>query len=102
MPAKARSGHVAIRRSAVANAPSCCMAFTDDLVTALDFDHSGRFLAAGDKAGRVCIFENQTVSFQHSVRVYSVVKLIDAPIFVSGWEQRFVCELQVLHGVYQS
>ena len=33
----------------------------DDLVTAVEFDPTGHFLAVGDKAGRICIFEaNQT------------------------------------------
>jgi len=29
----------------------------DDLVTAVEFDETGDFLAVGDKAGRICIFE---------------------------------------------
>jgi len=29
----------------------------DDLVTAVDFDESGDYLAVGDKAGRICVFE---------------------------------------------
>lgn len=29
----------------------------DDLVTAVEFDHTGQFLAVGDKAGRICVFE---------------------------------------------
>lgn len=31
----------------------------DDLVTAVEFDESGDYLAVGDKAGRICIFESQ-------------------------------------------
>jgi len=31
----------------------------DDLVTSVDFDSSGRYLAVGDKAGRICIFEGR-------------------------------------------
>lgn len=30
---------------------------SDDLVTALEFEKSGRYLAVGDKAGRICIFQ---------------------------------------------
>lgn len=30
----------------------------DDIFTALDFDHSGRFIALGDKAGRITVFES--------------------------------------------
>lgn len=33
------------------------MASDDDLVTAVRFDSSGDYLAVGDKAGRICIFE---------------------------------------------
>ena len=29
----------------------------DDLVTAIEFDDEGNYLAVGDKAGRICIFE---------------------------------------------
>jgi serine/threonine-protein phosphatase 2A regulatory subunit B len=31
----------------------------DDLVTAVAFDDTGNYVAAGDKAGRICIFEAQ-------------------------------------------
>jgi serine/threonine-protein phosphatase 2A regulatory subunit B len=31
----------------------------DDLVTAVEFDDTGDYLAVGDKAGRICIFESQ-------------------------------------------
>lgn len=30
---------------------------SDDVITALSFDHSGEFLAVGDKAGRLVIFD---------------------------------------------
>src|ERR1700730_3139640 len=30
----------------------------DDLVTAVEYDQTGDFLAVGDKAGRICIFES--------------------------------------------
>lgn len=30
----------------------------EDTVTSLSFDNSGRYLAAGDKAGRIVIFED--------------------------------------------
>jgi len=30
----------------------------DDLVTAVEFDETGEYLAVGDKAGRICIFES--------------------------------------------
>lgn len=29
----------------------------DDLVTAVEFDETGEYIAVGDKAGRICIFE---------------------------------------------
>ena len=32
----------------------------DDLVTAVEFDDTGDYLAVGDKAGRICIFEAHT------------------------------------------
>lgn len=31
----------------------------EDIITTLKFDQSGRYLAAGDKAGRVIVFEGQ-------------------------------------------
>jgi len=31
----------------------------DDLVTAVEYDESGEYLAVGDKAGRICIFEGK-------------------------------------------
>lgn len=31
----------------------------DDLVTSVDFDSAGKYLAVGDKAGRICIFEGR-------------------------------------------
>jgi hypothetical protein len=31
----------------------------DDLVTAVEFDINGNYLAVGDKAGRICVFEAQ-------------------------------------------
>jgi len=34
----------------------------DDLVTAVEFDETGQYLAVGDKAGRICIFEGHQVS----------------------------------------
>mmetsp|Transcript_39838 Transcript_39838/g.78313 ORF Transcript_39838/g.78313 Transcript_39838/m.78313 type:complete len:458 (+) Transcript_39838:56-1429(+) len=34
----------------------------DDLVTAVEFDETGEFLAVGDKAGRICIFESHTTT----------------------------------------
>ncbi len=37
---------------------SICFGVTiDDLVTAVEFDDTGKYLAVGDKAGRICIFE---------------------------------------------
>ena len=33
------------------------MMSSDDLVTAVEFDESGDYLAVGDKAGRICIFD---------------------------------------------
>jgi len=34
----------------------------DDLVTAVEFDDTGDYLAVGDKAGRICIFEGIAMS----------------------------------------
>ena len=34
----------------------------DDLVTAVEFDETGQYLAVGDKAGRICIFEGHAVT----------------------------------------
>jgi serine/threonine-protein phosphatase 2A regulatory subunit B len=34
----------------------------DDLVTAVEFDESGNYIAVGDKAGRICIFEGHQLS----------------------------------------
>jgi serine/threonine-protein phosphatase 2A regulatory subunit B len=31
----------------------------EDIITSLRFDHSGNYLAVGDKAGRVIVFEAQ-------------------------------------------
>jgi len=41
----------------------CCSSFgrlchADDIFTAIDFDASGRFIALGDKAGRITVFES--------------------------------------------
>lgn len=38
----------------------------DDLVTAVEFDEDGEYLAVGDKAGRICVFEAHTPA--HSKR----------------------------------
>ena len=35
---------------------------SDDLVTAVEFDETGQYLAVGDKAGRICIFEGHAVT----------------------------------------
>ena len=40
----------------------CCVGCSDDLVTAVEFDETGQYLAVGDKAGRICIFEGHTVT----------------------------------------
>jgi WD40 repeat protein len=42
--------------------PICLSLFSDDLVTAVEFDETGQYLAVGDKAGRICIFEGHTVT----------------------------------------
>ena len=34
-----------------------CTAIAGDMVTAVEFDHTGDFLAVGDKAGRIWLFE---------------------------------------------
>lgn len=39
-----------------------CVCGADDLVTAVEFDETGQFLAVGDKAGRICIFEGHAVT----------------------------------------
>lgn len=41
---------------------SLSSAHTDDLVTAVEFDESGDYLAVGDKAGRICIFEGHSTT----------------------------------------
>lgn len=38
------------------------LAAPDDLVTAVEFDETGQYLAVGDKAGRICIFEGHAVT----------------------------------------
>ena len=35
-----------------------CPFFAADVLSAVEFDHTGQFLATGDKGGRVVIFEN--------------------------------------------
>ena len=35
----------------------CCVCPPDDLVTAVQFDETGDYLAVGDKAGRICVFD---------------------------------------------
>lgn len=34
------------------------MCSSDDIFTALDFDSSGKYIALGDKAGRITVFES--------------------------------------------
>jgi hypothetical protein len=40
----------------------------DDLVTAVEFDDTGDYLAVGDKAGRICIFEAHNLSRQRALQ----------------------------------
>ena len=40
-----------------------------DIISTVEFDHTGNYLATGDKGGRVVLFErNETVSSTHSQR----------------------------------
>lgn len=47
-------------------APTYCYlsnCFIADIISTVEFDHTGNYLATGDKGGRVVLFErNQTVS----------------------------------------
>jgi serine/threonine-protein phosphatase 2A regulatory subunit B len=40
-----------------------------DIISTVEFDHTGDYLATGDKGGRVVLFErNESVSQEYSVR----------------------------------
>lgn len=41
-----------------ARSVAAVLCFADDLVTSVQFDATGQYLAVGDKAGRICVFEH--------------------------------------------
>ena len=50
-----------------------------DIISTVEFDHTGNYLATGDKGGRVVLFErNETVSFKLFLRLRSF-ELIHVP-----------------------
>jgi len=47
--------------------PSLTSLFLADIISTVEFDHTGNYLATGDKGGRVVLFErNETVSVNSS------------------------------------
>jgi serine/threonine-protein phosphatase 2A regulatory subunit B len=45
-------------------APDSDQVFPADIISTVEFDHTGNYLATGDKGGRVVLFErNETVGF---------------------------------------
>jgi len=48
---------------------------SDDLVTAVEFDETGQYLAVGDKAGRICIFEGHTVAASPNSHARPIIPL---------------------------
>ena len=50
-------GCLSVPRCADSSSPAVC---ADDLVTTVEFDETGDYLAVGDKAGRICIFDCHT------------------------------------------
>ena len=50
------------RLESVANLP---LLYPADIISTVEFDHTGNYLATGDKGGRVVLFErNETVSLE--------------------------------------
>lgn len=71
----------------------------DDLVTALQYDPTGEYLAVGDKAGRICLFESGSTTpieykfyteFQSHEKDYDTLKStpIEEKINAIAWAQR--------------
>jgi hypothetical protein len=47
---------------------------TADIISTVEFDHTGNYLATGDKGGRVVLFErNETVSVMWLRRVKTII-----------------------------
>lgn len=56
----------------------------EDIISAMSFDHSGNFIALGDKAGRLIIFEKgdavaagTPIEYQYSTELQSHTKEFD-------------------------
>ena len=67
------------------------MLLKDDLVTAVKFDDTGDYLAVGDKAGRICIFEGHTARGTSSAASASLPRPAPPPAFL---EYKFYTEFQ--------
>lgn len=47
-----------------------------DIISTVEFDHTGDYLATGDKGGRVVLFErNEQVSISFSLSIYCLLRI---------------------------
>jgi len=63
----------------------------EDLISAVEFDGTGEYLATGDRGGRIVIFEASTVSQK---RMHGQGQSRSDPRLSSDIEYRFYCEFQ--------
>jgi hypothetical protein len=47
--------------------------FTADIISTVEFDHTGNYLATGDKGGRVVLFERNETVWQSYYRVHAAL-----------------------------
>ena len=53
-----------------------------DVVSAIEFDDSGDFIAVGDKGGRIVLFEREVTQHTHQINFFCYFSKIQKKIFI--------------------
>ena len=67
---------------------------SEDLISAVQFDNTGDYLATGDRGGRVVIFESSEVTQRQAQRENGDADMYHPPSRQPDIEYRFYCEFQ--------